>query len=99
MIIPLRIARAYRKKPCNVMAISFGVQSGLWTAMMENGDGPQKVVDLAKQLGIQEELLQRMMRHIATSGYIDMTAPDEYTPNSFSKSLALPAISSGYHTR
>ncbi|KAI1246516.1 hypothetical protein MGN70_013416 [Eutypa lata] len=85
-------------QPCNVMAISFGVQSGLWTAMMENGDGPQKVVDLAKQLGIQEELLQRMMRHIATSGYIDMTAPDEYTPNSFSKSLALPAISSGYHT-
>ncbi|KAI8951012.1 S-adenosyl-L-methionine-dependent methyltransferase [Xylaria longipes] len=85
-------------QPCNVMAISFGVQSGLWTAMAKNGGGPQKVVDLAEQLGMQEELLQRMMRHIAASGYIDMTAPDEYTPNSFSKSLALPAISSGYHT-
>ncbi|XDG04359.1 hypothetical protein ABKA04_003974 [Annulohypoxylon sp. FPYF3050] len=85
-------------EPSNVMAISFGVQSGLWTAMSNNGDGPQKVVDLAKQLGIQEELLSRMMRHIAAFGYIDMTAPDEYTPNSFSKSLALAVISSGYHT-
>ncbi|KAI0469327.1 S-adenosyl-L-methionine-dependent methyltransferase [Xylaria cf. heliscus] len=85
-------------QPCNVMAISFGVQSGLWTTMANNGDGPQKVVDLAKQIGVQEELLQRMMRHIAASGYIDMTAPDEYTPNSFSKSLALVVMSSGYHT-
>lgn len=66
--------------------------------MSNNGDGPQKVVDLAKQLGIQEELLSRMMRHIAAFGYIDMTAPDEYTPNSFSKSLTLAAMSSGYHT-
>ncbi|KAI0892182.1 S-adenosyl-L-methionine-dependent methyltransferase [Annulohypoxylon nitens] len=85
-------------QPSNVMAISFGVQSGLWTAMSNNGDGPQKVVDLAKQLGIQEELLSRMMRHIAAFGYIDMTAPDEYTPNSFSKSLTLAAMSSGCHT-
>ncbi|KAI8632195.1 S-adenosyl-L-methionine-dependent methyltransferase [Xylariaceae sp. FL1651] len=85
-------------QPGNVMAISFGVQSGLWTTMTKNGDGPQKAVDLAKQLGMEEELLRRMMRHIAASGYIDMTAPDEYTPNNFSKSLALSAISSGYHT-
>ncbi|KAI1744869.1 S-adenosyl-L-methionine-dependent methyltransferase [Xylaria scruposa] len=85
-------------QPCNVMAISFGVQSGLWTAMANNGDGPQKVVDLAEQLGVQDELLRRMMRHIAASGYIDMTSPDEYTPNSFSKSLGLTVMSSGYHT-
>lgn len=80
------------------MAISFGVQTGLWITMVKNGDGPQKVSDLAKQLGMQEELLQRMMRHIAASGYLDMSAPDEYTPNKFSKSLALPVISSGYHS-
>ncbi|KAI1305544.1 S-adenosyl-L-methionine-dependent methyltransferase [Xylaria venustula] len=85
-------------QPCNVMAISFGVQSGLWTAMANNGDGPQKVADLARQLEIGEELLQRMMRHIAGSGYIDMTAPDEYKPNNFSRSLALAVMSSGYHT-
>ncbi|KAI0104310.1 S-adenosyl-L-methionine-dependent methyltransferase [Nemania sp. FL0031] len=85
-------------QPCNVMAISFGVQSGLWSAMANNGDGPQKVTDLAKQLGVQEELLQRMMRHVAASGYIDMTAPGEYTPNNFSKSLALAPMNSSYHT-
>jgi Mn-dependent DtxR family transcriptional regulator len=85
-------------QPTNVMAISFGVYTNLWTTMAQNGDGPQKVSDLAKQLGLQDELLQRMMRHIAASGYLDMTAPDVYTPNSFSKSLALPLIYSGYFT-
>ncbi|KAI0423613.1 S-adenosyl-L-methionine-dependent methyltransferase [Xylaria sp. FL1042] len=85
-------------QPSNIMAISFGVQSGLWNAMVNNGEGPQKVVDLAKQLGMEKELLQRMMRHVAASGYIDMTAPDEYTPNNFSKSLALPVMSGSYYT-
>lgn len=80
------------------MAVQFGVQSGLWNAMSRNGDGPQRVADLATQIGVQEELLTRMMRHIAASGYINMTAPDEYTPNSFSKSLSLAVMSSGYHT-
>ncbi|KAI1259172.1 S-adenosyl-L-methionine-dependent methyltransferase [Xylariaceae sp. FL1019] len=85
-------------QPCNVMAIQFGVQSGLWDAMSRNGNGPQRVADLATQIGVQEELLKRMMRHVAASGYIDMTAPDEYTPNNFSKSLSLAVMSSGYHT-
>jgi Mn-dependent DtxR family transcriptional regulator len=80
------------------MAISFGVSTGLWSTMAKNGDGPQKVSDLAKQLGIQEEVLQRMMRHIAASGYLNMTAPDEYTPNNFSKALSVPVISAGYYT-
>ncbi|KAI1872075.1 uncharacterized protein JN550_004278 [Neoarthrinium moseri] len=84
--------------PSNVMAISFGVYTNLWTTMAQNGDGPQKVSDLAKQIGLQEELLQRMMRHVAASGYLNMTAPDEYTPNSFSKSLSLPVMYSGYYT-
>ena len=66
--------------------------------MAKNGDGPQSVADLAKQLGIEEELLQRMMRHIAASGYLDMTAPDVFTPNLFSKSLALSKMAGGYHT-
>lgn len=80
------------------MAISFGVRTGLWTAMAENGDGPQKVSDLAKQLNIQEELLSRMMRHVSASGYLDEVTTDEYKPNNFSKSLSLRLISSGYWT-
>lgn len=66
--------------------------------MASNGDTPQRVPDLAKQIGVEEELLRRMMRHVAASGYLDLTAADEYTPNSFSKSLALPVMSSGYYT-
>ena len=78
------------------MAISFGIQTGLWSAMAKNGDGPQKVSDLAKQLGVQEELLQRMMRHVAACGFLDATDPDEYKPNTFTKSLSLRLMSSGY---
>lgn len=92
------VCELIKYQPSNVMAIRFGVQTNLWSTMAKNGDGPQKVVDLAKQLGLEEELLQRMMRHIAASGYLDMTAPDEYTPNNFSKSLSLPVIASGYYT-
>ncbi|RYP75441.1 hypothetical protein DL771_002326 [Monosporascus sp. 5C6A] len=84
--------------PSRVMAIEFGVRVGLWTAMSKNGDGPQKVNDLAKQVGVQEELLRRMMQHVAAAGYLDITAPDEYTPNNFSKSMALTPMSSGYYT-
>ncbi|KAI1111585.1 S-adenosyl-L-methionine-dependent methyltransferase [Nemania sp. NC0429] len=83
-------------QPYNLMAIRFGVYSGLWTTMASNGDRYQTVAELATQLGIQEELLRRMMRHIAASGYINMTAPDEYTPNKFSKSLSRVVMDSGY---
>lgn len=78
------------------MALTFGVRSGLWSTMAENGDGPQKVPDLAKQLGMEEELLQRMMRHMSASGHLDMVAPDVYKPNRFTKSLAIPVVASGY---
>lgn len=64
--------------------------------MSKHGDCPQKVADLAEELDIEFEILQRLMRHIAACGYIKMVAPDVYQPNNFSKSLVLPIISSGY---
>ena len=79
------------------MAVQFGIRSGLWAKMAENGDRPQKVADLAKQLDVQEELLQRLMRHISAWGYLNMVAPDEYLPNNFTKALANPIVSIGYH--
>lgn len=67
--------------------------------MASNGDKPQKVPELAKQIGVEEDLLRRMMRHIAASGYLNLTSEDEYTPNNFSKSMAVSVMGSGYHAQ
>lgn len=39
------------------MAVGFGVDSGLWVLMAQNGDKPQRVSDLASSLGIEPKLL------------------------------------------
>lgn len=36
-----------------------GIDTGLWTLMTKNGDGPQKVEDLAEPLGIDPALLRK----------------------------------------
>jgi hypothetical protein len=78
------------------MAIEFAAQTGLWAQMEKNGDGPQKVAELCGQIYVEEELLQRMMRHIAASGYLEAVAPDEYKVTNFGKAMLLDAIASGY---
>ena len=40
-----------------MMAVGFGVDSGLWVLMARNGDKPQKVPDLASSLEIEPKLL------------------------------------------
>jgi hypothetical protein len=37
--------------------LNFGVDSGLWELMAQNGDKPQKVGELAEKLGIDHVLL------------------------------------------
>lgn len=37
--------------------LNFGVDSGLWTLMAQNGEKPQKVGELAAKLGIDHVLL------------------------------------------
>jgi hypothetical protein len=48
-----------------IAALSFGVDSGLWTLMAENGDKPQQVVELASSLGIDPALLSELQPHIS----------------------------------
>jgi hypothetical protein len=42
--------------------LNFGVDSGLWTLMAQNGDEPQKVGELAEKLGIDHVLLSMCHR-------------------------------------
>lgn len=39
--------------------INLGIDTGLWTLMAKNGDKPQKVVDLSRELGIDPALLSK----------------------------------------
>jgi hypothetical protein len=64
--------------------------------MEENGARTQKVSELCVQLHVDEELLRRMMRHIAASGYLEAVAPNEYKVANFGKAMLLDAIASGY---
>ncbi|PHH61141.1 hypothetical protein CDD81_758 [Ophiocordyceps australis] len=79
-----------------IAAISFGIDIGLWNLMVRNGDGAQRVSDLAASLGVDAILLGRMMRHLGATGHITETASEEYQPTTFSKSLSLPRVASGY---
>lgn len=76
--------------------INLGIDTGLWTLMAKNGDKPQKVADLSRELGIDPALLSRLLRHLSAMGYITETNTDEYLPTNFTKSLSLPIISGGY---
>ncbi|PHH74550.1 hypothetical protein CDD82_4882 [Ophiocordyceps australis] len=80
----------------SIAAIGFGIETGLWKLMANNGDRAQRVDDLAASLGVDRILLSRMMRHMGATGYITETGAEEYQPTPFSKSLSLPRISSGY---
>jgi len=46
--------------------LNFGVDSGLWELMAQNGDKPQKVGELAEKLGIDHVLLS--MFHVGPFG-------------------------------
>ncbi|CEF75723.1 hypothetical protein FGSG_10331 [Fusarium graminearum PH-1] len=79
----------------SIGALAFGVDSGLWRAMVQNGDRGQSVSELADQTGVDPVLLARIMRHLAAMGYVDETAQDEYRPTVFSKSLSIPTVGNG----
>ncbi|EPS28674.1 hypothetical protein PDE_03620 [Penicillium oxalicum 114-2] len=76
--------------------LNFGVDSGLWHLMAQNGDKPQKVGDLAEKLGIDHVLLSRLMRHLGAVGYLIEIGPDEYRLTNFTKAMSIPAIGNSY---
>ncbi|PKX94845.1 S-adenosyl-L-methionine-dependent methyltransferase [Aspergillus novofumigatus IBT 16806] len=76
--------------------LNFGVDSGLWTLMAQNGDEPQKVSELAAKLGIDHVLLSRLMRHLSAMGYLIEIGVDEYRLTNYTRAMSIPAIGHGY---
>lgn len=59
-------------------------------------DQPKKVNEIAKKIGINGQVLARLMKHVASMGYIRETSADEYAATNFSKALTIPIIGDGY---
>ncbi|KUI71849.1 hypothetical protein VM1G_07831 [Cytospora mali] len=79
------------------LALTCGVDKGLWKLMAKNGDRPQKVSSLAWALGWDPELLKRMMRYLAAMGYpIQETGVDGYKPTNFTKAMSIDVIGNDY---
>lgn len=78
-----------------MFAIAAGVESGLFKFMVEN-PGPKKVEELAAALRFGQDVLSRLMRHLASMGYLKEVGSDEYEPTNFAKALSLPTIGDGY---
>ncbi|KAF4231161.1 hypothetical protein CNMCM8980_005112 [Aspergillus fumigatiaffinis] len=76
--------------------LNFGVDSGLWTFMAQNGDKPQKVGELAAKLGIDHVLLCRLMRHLSAMGYLIEIGVDEYRLTNYTRAMSIPVIGGGY---
>ncbi|OKP14019.1 Demethylsterigmatocystin 6-O-methyltransferase [Penicillium subrubescens] len=79
-----------------IAGLNFGVDSGLWKLMAQNGDKPQKVGELAAELGIDHVLLSRLMRHLSAMGYLVEIGVDEYRLTNFTKAMSIPVIGNGY---
>ncbi|KAJ4419212.1 hypothetical protein N0V82_005119 [Gnomoniopsis sp. IMI 355080] len=77
-------------------AISYGVDSHLWKVMAKSGDRPQKVSELAEGLGLNENVLSRLLRHLSAMSYIEEVEEDTYKSNNFIKSLSLDKIGDSY---
>lgn len=86
----------YTSQPSAHMAITFGVNVGLFRTMLANGERACTADELAPLLGVQASLLARLMRHLAAMGYLRGTAEGKYQLTEFSKALTIPIISDGY---
>jgi hypothetical protein len=76
--------------------LASGVEIGLFKHLAKNDDRPEKAADIATALGIEVDMLGRLLRHMAAVGYLVETGPDEYKTTRFSRSLSIPVISDGY---
>ncbi|KAK3388783.1 S-adenosyl-L-methionine-dependent methyltransferase [Sordaria brevicollis] len=78
-------------------ALITGVDVGLWKLMVKNGvDAVHKVEDLAESLGMDPELLGRLLRHVCAMGHLEEVAQDQYKLKNFTKSMSLDVIGDGY---
>ncbi|KAK1749993.1 hypothetical protein QBC47DRAFT_127715 [Echria macrotheca] len=78
------------------VSIALGIDIGLFKEMAKNGGSAKPAPELAKALGINVEVLRRILRHLTAMKHINQTGADEYAPTNFALSLTHPFIADGY---
>ncbi|KAJ5381735.1 uncharacterized protein N7496_004163 [Penicillium cataractarum] len=79
-----------------VQALETPRETMLYHCWAQNGDNPQKVDDLAANLGIDNVLLSRLMRHLSAMGYLVETEANEYRLTNYTKAMGIPVIGNSY---
>ncbi|KAB5513097.1 hydroxyindole O-methyltransferase [Coniochaeta sp. 2T2.1] len=73
-----------------------GIKIGLFHQLARDDGTPKRTTELASSIGIDQEVLTRLLRHLAAMGHITQTGIDEYKPTRFALSLTIPEIYGAY---
>ncbi|KAB8235889.1 S-adenosyl-L-methionine-dependent methyltransferase [Aspergillus alliaceus] len=64
--------------------------------LLASSDTPKSVAELAEATGAEEDLLGRLLKHLAALGVVVETGPDEYRASGFSTALAIPCYGEAF---
>ncbi|KAK0629403.1 O-methyltransferase [Bombardia bombarda] len=78
-------------------SLAIGYESGLFAQMAQGGGIAKTAAELAQAIGWTDtSFLARILRHLAATGYIVETGPDEYLPTRFTNAMTIPMIGASY---
>jgi hypothetical protein len=94
---PLELSRRLAwQEPAHVASIKIALNLGLFSQLKECGrDKSLSIRDLAKTAGVSEDLVGRIMRHLASWGTIRETGLDRYSSAATSDALLDQKVASG----
>ncbi|KEF63069.1 uncharacterized protein A1O9_01045 [Exophiala aquamarina CBS 119918] len=75
--------------------IYLGSELGLFAELAKDGTDAITATELAGRLGASPELLERILRYLASVGYMENTGPNQYKANKATHMCALPMIRPG----
>ncbi|CAI7584217.1 unnamed protein product [Penicillium manginii] len=87
--------RACWAEPSYFAVIETCIDLGIFRLIAHTNE-PKSVADLAVATGASEELLERLLKHLATMGALVETGLNEYTHNGLTKTLSLERYSDAW---
>ncbi|KAH7001129.1 S-adenosyl-L-methionine-dependent methyltransferase [Ilyonectria destructans] len=84
-------------EPSVMCALTAGFDKGLWAYLAET-EGSFTVADAAKAVEVDAALLAtgRLLRHLASMGYLKEVGSNTYELTNFTRSMSIPIIGAGY---
>ncbi|KAF2728581.1 hydroxyindole O-methyltransferase [Polyplosphaeria fusca] len=83
-------------QPAAFTAIEIGIQIDLFKVLARDNGSSKKAASVAQELGVDPNLVARLLRHLGAMNYVKEAGPDEYEPTNFSTALNIPVVGDGY---